>query len=274
MSAIYGKAWKINRVTKGTPDVYSKLGGTVLDARIDPRITIHEEVGSGEGRQISAQKIVAAKPVVEWTMNLRKLTDYITAYAMITAEGAVPAHTLYVTDGSEHHDFSLCKVNSCRITIRQTESIKAALSVFIKTHATATINTFLKNTEAAMYKDAVTTLTLNTDPITKWSEIEFGVDNNVLQEVLGTDITPSEVEEQEARCSMRITRARVGTEGKFAEALAGTVQDFVITLTDADELAKTFTFADMYLSVARKEDRGLGIVMERIEGKGKSLVIS
>jgi len=276
MSAIYGKAWKINVVVKGTPDIYYPIGGTVLNAKIDARPTIHSEVGSGEGRQISAQKIVAAKPLIEWTMNIRDLEDYILESAMITDEGVVPAHVLYVTDGSEHHDFGLCKVNSCRITIRQLESIKAALSVFIKTHAPLTPETFNFRTFPAMYKNAVTTLTLNTVDVVKWSEIEFGVGNNVLQEILGVDILPSEVEEQEARYSMRITRARVGATSKFGNALDGTTQDFVIALTDNEEtpVTKTFTFADMYLSTTSKEDRGLGIVYERIEGKGKSMVIS
>jgi len=275
MSAQFGKNWKINRVAKGTPDVYYQLGGTVLDAHIDPRITVHEEAGSGT-RQLVSQQVVAAKPVVEWTQTIRRLDDYITSYAMITAEGAVPAHTLYVTDGAEHHDFSSNKVNSCRISIRQLESIKAALSVFVKTHDVATLDTFLYRTDPAMYKDAVTTLTLNTVAVTKWSEIEFGIDNNVVQEILGTTILPSEVEEGEARYFMRITRGRVGATSKFGEALSGTEQDFVIALTDnqSSPVTKTFTFADMLLRTARKEDRALGIIMERLEGVGKSMVIS
>jgi len=274
MSAQFGKNWKINRVVKGTPDVYHELGGSVLNARIDPRVTVYEEVGSGQ-RQLTAQKAVAAKPLVEWTQNIRRLDDYITTYAMITAEGVVPAHTLYVTDGVEHHDFSLAKVNEVRISIRQLESIKAAISVFGKTHNTPELGTFLYQTEAAMFKDAVTTLTLGA-AVTKWSDIEFGVNNNIIQEILGTTITPSEVEEKEARYFMRITRARVGATSKFGDALDGTEQDFVIALVDKQTtpVTKTFTFADMVLTTSRIEDRGLGIVYERIEGKGKSLVIT
>jgi len=276
MSAQFGKAYKINRVVKGTPDVYHELGGTVLGGRIDPRVTVHEEVGSGEGRQLSAQKAVAVKPIIEWTQNIRRLEDYITTYAMITAEGVVPAHTLYVTDGAEHHDFSLAKVNSCRISIRQTASINAAISVFGKTRAAPTLGTFLYQTDPAMYKNAVTTLTLNTAPVTGWRDIEFGVDNNVVQEVLGTAITPAEVEEQEARYFMRITKARIGATSKFVDAYSGTVQDFVIALQDGQgtPVTKTFTFADMYLTTARIEDRELGMILHRIEAKGKSLVIS
>jgi len=275
MSAQFGKNWKINRITKDTPDTYYQLGGSILDARIDSRVTVHEEAGS-QTRQLVSQEVVAAKPVVEWTQNIRRLTDYITTYAMITAEGTVPAHILYVTDGAEHHDCGGCKVNSCRINIRQLESIKASLSVPFKTHATPSLGTFLYRTEVALYKDAVTALTLNAVAVTKWSEIEFGIDNNVVQEILGTAVLPSEVEEQEARYFMRLTRARVGATSKFGDALAGTEQDFVIALTDkqSSPVTKTFTFADMYLRTARKEDRALGIIMERLEGVGKSLVIS
>lgn len=271
MSTAKGINWRINRVATG---VYYQIGGTVLDAIIDPRVTVHEEEGS-ESRQLASQKPVEAKPMIEWTMNLRRLDDYITNYAMITAEGSVPAHTLYATDGVESHDLGECKVNTCMININVTESIKAKLQVLIKTHAVPSLGTFLYRTEAAMYKDAVTTLTLGGSAVTHWNQIEFGVDNGAYQEVLGTPIMPAEVDVQAAKYSMRITRA-LNTSSKFATALAGTAQTFVIALQDNQTVpvTKTFTFANMYLTTSRKEDKALGLVMERIEGKGKSLVIT
>lgn len=267
----YGINWKIGRYLNPT---YYALGGTVLEASLDPRVTVHEEAGSGQ-RQLASQKAVEAKPTLEWTQNIRRLADYINAYCMPTAEGAIPAHTLHVTDGIEPHELGGVKVNSCMITIKVSDSIKAKISAMIKTHTTASIGTFSEATEAAMYKNAVTSVTLGGGALTQWQQIEFGVDNKVLQETLGNQLMPAEVQEQEALYTMRITRA-MNTASRFGLALAGTSQTFVIALTDnqSNPVTKTYTFADMYLTTARKEDRALGLIMEKIEGKGKSLVIT
>jgi len=275
VSTIFGKNWKVNRVVKGAPDVYYELGGTILDCRLDPRAAIAQEIGSGEGRQIT-QKVVAVKPVIEWTQNVRRLEDYIIGYAFISGEGAVPAHTLHVSDGTEHHELDGVKVNTCRVRITQTESIRADISALIKTRTElASVGTFKFRTDPAMFKDAVTTLTIGGASVTKWTEIEFAVDNNVLQEVLGTDLTPTEVEEQEARYTGRITRARSGSS-LFADALSGTKKDVVIALKDnqSTPVTKTFTFTDALLRTSRIEDRALGIVFERIEWQGNKLTVT
>jgi len=271
---IFGKTWKINRVAKGSPDVYYQMGGTIINATIDPRITVHSEAGSTQ-RQLASHKVVEAKPVLDFDMNVRRLDDYIIPYGMPSGEAAVPAHTLYVTDGTEHHDFSSAKVNTCRVRINTTESIRASIQAALKTDAAPSLGTFLYRTEKAMYKDAVTTLTIEGSPITGWKEIEFGVDNKVMQECLGTSIPPSEVEEQEAVYSGHIHRAKPSAS-KYATAIAGTPQDLVIALTDkqSSPVTKTFTFADALMKTAKIEDRALGLVMERIEWEGSSLVIN
>jgi hypothetical protein len=154
------------------------------------------------------------------------------------------------------------------------ESIKAHIQVALKTDATPSVGTFLYHTDKAMYKDAVTTLTIG-DAITGWSEIEFGVDNKVLQEVLGTDIQPTEVEEQEAVYSGHILRAKPAAS-KYATAIVGTPQTVVIWLVDnqSSPVTTKFTFADAYLKTAKIEDKALGLVFERIEWEGKSMVIT
>ena len=267
---IYGKTFKINRYDTQ----YNPMGGTILNATLDPRIQTHMEAGTAQ-RQLASHKVVAAKPVLDFEMNIRRLTDFITSHAMITAEGVVPAHTLYYTDGTESYKFENSKVNTCRISIKTLESVKANIQVALKSHAALSPSTFEFRTEDAMYKDAVTTLNIESAPVTGWSEIEFGVDNKVLQEVLGTDIEPTEVEEQEAVYTGHILRAKPSTS-KYTTALDGTVQDIVIALQDnqSSPVTKTFTYANACLKTSKIEIRKLGLDFERIEWEGKSQVIS
>jgi hypothetical protein len=275
MSAIFGKTYKINRVVTGTPDVYYQLGGTILEGRYDVRPTVNEEVGSDTGRTLASQKVVAVKPMIDFTMNVRVLADYLTAYAFITANGAVPAHTLYCTDGTETFKLTDAKVDKARITINQNDPIKAAISVLAKAYATATAGTFLFKTDPAMYKDAVTTLTIGGAPVLKWRDIEISVDNNVLQEILGTTIAPAEVEEQEARYEITITRAKPAAS-LIADAYAGTSKTVVIALVDkqGSPVTKTLTFTDALISTSELQDRELGIIYEKIVCKAKSVTIA
>jgi len=41
-------------------------------------------------RAVDVLKQTGVVPGIDWTMNIKVLAEYITAYAMITAEGAVP----------------------------------------------------------------------------------------------------------------------------------------------------------------------------------------
>lgn len=273
MSTIYGTDYQINRKDGAT---YYGLGGTPYEPTLDPDATIVTEVGCGEGsRAISAQKIVEVRPKLSWSMNVRKLADYITLNAMITAEGAVPSHDLAVKIGTEYHLLTGCKVNTCKITIRQRETVKAALEVFAKDRTAGASWTFVKATDAAMWKDSLTTLSIGGTPVTNWSEVEFGVDNKVVQESLGIDIKPTEIGEREAVYSGYVLRA-VNTATLIPDVIAGTPKTIIMTLTDnqGTPVAKTFTFANAVLKTSRVNVRGLEMVMERIEWEAKGLVIS
>jgi hypothetical protein len=274
MSISYGDKYRINRFA--TPTYYG-LGGTVMEATIDPDAEIATEVGCGEGtRTIAFRKITAVRPKVSWTQNVRKLADYITLNAMITAEGAVPEHSLALDEGGGGlHLFTGCKVNTCRITIRQAESIKAALEVLAKDRSTQSSWTFVKTSETAMYKTALTTLSIGGTPETKWQEVEFGVDNNVIQEILGVQIKPMEVGERQALYSGHIIRA-VAQASLVPDVIAGTPKTIIITLTDnqATPVAKTFTFTNAELRRSQVRARGLDMVIERIEWEGKTMVIT
>ena len=275
MSAIFGKTAKINRVVTGTPDVYYELGGTVLEGRYDVRPSVNQEVGADTGRTLASQKVVAVKPMIDWTMNVRTLANYLLAYGIITANGAVPAHTLFFTDGSETFKLVDAKVDKVRITINQNDPIKAVVTALAKSYDTATAGTFLFKTDPAMYKNAVNLISIGGSPITKWRDIELSVDNNVLQETLGSSIAPAEVEEQEARHEITITRAKPAAS-LIADAYAGTPKTVILTLIDnqSSPVSKTLTFTDALISSEEIQVRELSIIYEKIVCKAKSVTIT
>jgi len=268
---IYGKNVKINRQSGTT---FYQLGGTILDAKYDPRPTVNQEVGSDTGRTLAADKVVSVKPQLEFTMNVRRLVDYLTTYCMITANGAVPAHDMIVTDGSETFKLFSCKADKIRITINQTDPIKAVVTVLALSYGTAATGTFLFRTEAPMYKDAVGTLTLD-GTVVNWKEIEISCDNNVLQEILGSTITPAAVEEQHALFEITITRAKPATS-LIGAAYNGTAQTLVIELDDhqTSPVEKILTFTDCFISTSQLEDHELGIVYEKITVKAKTYTLT
>ena len=273
MSTVYGTDYQINRKSGAT---YYGLGGTPYDITLDPDATIVTEVGCGEGsRTIAAQKITEVRPKISWNMNVRKLQDYILNNAMISGEGAVPSHDLAVKIGSEYHLLTGCKVNTCKLTIRQKETVKAAIEVLAKDRSAGSSWTFAKATENAMWKNALTTLSIGGSSVTNWSEVEMGVDNKVIQEILGTNVKPTEIGEREAIYSGYILRT-VNAATLVPDVISGTQKTVIITLTDNQTVpvAKTFTFANANLKTSRVNVRGLEIVWERIEWEAKGLVVS
>jgi hypothetical protein len=273
MSTAYGTEFQINRKSGAT---YFGLGGTPYEPTLDPDATVVTEVGCGEGtRAISAQKTVAINPKLSWTMNVRNLSDYILAMAMITGEGVVPSHDLAVRIGTEYHLFTGCKVNTCKVTIRQKETIKAALEVLAKGRSAGASWTFIKSTDAAMWKDSLTTLSIGGTPVTNWSEAEMGIDNKVQQESLGVDIMPTEMGEREAMYTGYILRAISGAT-LVPDVISGATKTMVYALRDnaTTPVTKTFTFANATLKTSRVNVRGLEMVMERIEWQAKTMVVT
>lgn len=212
-------------------------------------------------------------PGIDWTQTVKVLGDYITTYAMPTAQGAIIAHSLGYTDGAETNELKLAKVNRCNIVVRRGETIKAELSALAEDLATFSPATFLHKTEAAMdWTDAGLSIE---STITNWREFGFGVDNNVKAEFLGTGLVPSDVEEGEAVYSGYAIISRKAAS-KFADVKAGVAKTVAITLTDhqTTPVATTFTFAAAILKISRVEVRGLGMELERIEWEAPGLVIS
>lgn len=276
MSTAYGSKWKINVLTGQNQTTPAELGGTVLDATIDSGVQLSQEVGSGEGRQLASQRVATSKPKLTFTMNIRRLTDYLLSSAIISEEGAVPYAYLAVSDGIDFLKLQT-KANKTTITIKTSGDIQAKVEALIQgTPETIAEPTWVYRKDKSMFKNALSAFTIGSvDANTKWSEITIEIDNHVLQECLGQSTTPNEVQEQEAGYIITVKRAKSSTS-MIGASLNGTTQTVVISLIDnqATPLTKTFTWADMLISSAKVEDKALGIVYETIKAEGKSLVVS
>jgi len=233
---------------------------------------IYKEPVTGT-RALDVLKQTGVVPGLDWTMNLKILATYIEAYAMITAEGAVTAHSLGFTDGVEVNELKLAKVDRCNIVVRCGESVKAELSAIGEDMDEFVPATFLQDTEAPIvWTDA--TLSVGS-AVTNWREFAFGVNNNVVAEFLGTTLVPTDVEDLQAEYFGHAIISRKAAS-KFAGVKGGAETAIEITLADhqTTPVTTTFTLAKAILKSSRIEVPGLGLELERIEWEAPGLVIS
>lgn len=224
-------------------------------------------------RALDVLKQTGVVPGLDWMMNIKRIDDYITAYAMITAEGAPAAHSLGFTDGIEVNELSLAQVDRCNIVVRRGESVKAELSALGKDLEVFVPDTFLHQTEEPiMWTDA--TLSIGS-AVTNWREFAFGVNNNVAAEFLGTALVPTDVKPLQAEYFGHAIISRKATS-KFGAVKGGTETSIVITLADhqSTPVTTTFGFAKSVLKTSRVEVPGIGLELERIEWEAPGLVIT
>lgn len=273
MSSAFGKSFQINRVVTGAPDVYYQMGGTIINATPGVRGDSIREAGTGQ-RRLALLKSAGVVPQLDFEMNIKRLDDYITSYAMISEEGVVPAHQLYYTDGVDDMGFTECKVDSCRILVRARESVKAEISVLAKDVSAVTLGTFLSRTEEPISWEDVTAISIGGE-VTNWREFAFGVNNNVSAEFLGSGLMPSEVEEAEAFYSGYVLLSRKAAS-RMNSVKSGSKAIIAIGLEDhqSTPVTTSFTFTDALLKVSTVEVRGLGLELERIEWEGDQLSIT
>lgn len=272
--AYFGKSWKVNRWETGEPETWEALG-KIKEAtpQVTPRTS--SEVGT-DSRTID--KVVSELSIGLDILMLLQRWDYLMSYAIITAEGAVPAHILRYTDGQELKELQGAKVNTCEFRIPRGEAIKVNLSVLGKDLADFTTPTWASWTERVATWKEVTLLTLGdngADLKALFREIAFGVDNHIAQEYYGQTIKPQEVEEAEATYSASVVVPRKNAS-QIVDALAGTEPTFVIAIKDLQDPTpetKTFTFSNCSLGT-RIEVRGLGIELEAITLEPESLAIT
>ena len=267
--AYTGKSWQLST---GTATYMGE--GKILDAESSYEADIFSEPGTG-GRQLATLPLTAsALPRLRFTMNIRRLTDYVNTNAIITAEGTVPSHTLYSTDGVNPHDLTSAKVNTCEIRINRGESIKAIIEVIGKTWGSTAFQAGLARAEDPIDWTKAT-LSIAGASITNFRNMGFTVNNSVQAEFLGTTLTPTEVFERQAIYSGFVERSVTGAD-KFSVVAAGTKSSVVYAITNNETIpvTKTYTFSSCPLRVSRKPVRALDLDIERIEWDSGVLVIT
>jgi len=269
--AYFGKEWRVNRFTDGATPTYHPLG-KIKEAtpQVVPRTSVETATDTR-----SIDKVISELAISMDILLLLQRWDYIVNYAIISGEGSVPSHTLRWTDGGALKEFQSVKVNTCRFTIPIGELIKVALNVIGKDMVDFTGPSWASWGEKGVRWNDVTTLTLGgTNLLGVFREVNFEVNNNVMQEYYGTGIKPQEVEEGEATYSASIVLPRKLAD-QIATALAGTEPTFVVAIKtrEATPVTKTFTFNNCSLGT-RIEVRGLALELEAIDLEPESLTVS
>ena len=272
MSAKTGKDFRLNRFED--PDTWEALG---IVNPCEPFVNVLDlvtEEGT-EARKLGLLEPMLVGPQINPTILLQRF-DYLTTYAMITAEGPVPAHDLRWTDGITKYTLGDCKVNTCEVTVPLSGAVKAVMTIPAKTLDPTTYTAdWQKFTEKPLTRKNVTVLTVGASDLnTRFTEIAFAVDNRVSVEGRGTGITPQDVYEKEARYSGRIDVVVTGAMSMM-DVYGGTKRTVTIALQDRQTtpVIRSFMYTDAVLKVSRLSVRGLGRLIERIEFEGDSLTI-
>ena len=200
------------------------------------------------------------------------LTDYVTTYAMPTAEGALTSHSIAVEDGNESVGYTGCLVDKCTLTIERHNVLMADLIIKATGNEAKDLSP-TDETETSITKAGVTTLTLGGAAISKWTEFSWGVDNHVELQGSGTADTISDIYGKEATYSGNIKFVK-NTNVQYTVA-TGT-KALVITITDNQSVpvATTFTFAACGGKTDDTSVAELGLFTESLDWDAAGLVIS
>ncbi len=208
---------------------------------------------------------------IKMQLKMQVLADYITNMCMISAEGELPIHNLYVDDGIEQVGYTGCQVDKCKITVDRTHAVIANITVIATGKEEKSLEV-TDETEAPMAKSAVTALTVGGAAITKWIEFNFAVDNHIGTQGSGTgDAVDSWA--GEATYSGTIKFIKTTTMLYHVDE---SVHDIVITLTDnqGSPVATTFTFGNCKSSGDEYGSEELGLFFEELNWDSAELVIS
>lgn len=207
-------------------------------------------------------------------MNLKRLADYVIGYAFVSAEGDLPEHELRYTDGVDDMKLTGAKADKCRVSVRSGGRARVSLEAVGKDLASESFGTVSESDDEPIDFTGFTTVNFG-GAIANWKEVEFGVDNGVLAEILGTTLTPSVVESADCLYSGHLIISRAAAS-KLPQAIAGGTAQLQIAITDnqSTPVTKTFTWAEALYKRVTVEVPGAGLELERIEWESNGLVIS
>jgi hypothetical protein len=268
--ATTGLNWVLGRYSGASP--YA-IGGKLASV---PSIEKHGEntLTPGTGSRQADLDSTNIFWSLDFKSKMQILTTYFNAYAMITAEGALPSHSLYTYDGITKRGFTGCLVDKASLEINQTGPIIGSYNVIATGNEDKDL-TITQDTEAVMTKAALTTLTVGgVSKLTKFTSVRMAVDNHVAKQASGTghSITDAYAKHASYEIDIEIVKTAALTYG-YDTTRQATV---VLALTDnqGTPVTKTYTFANMAVrSNAYRVDE-LGLTFEKINGEGNSVVIT
>jgi len=271
----WGKDFNLNRYYYDVGDNWQSLGGIPKPCYPESVAREIAEPGTGTRRFVTLD-VAERRFRISPTLLLQRLSPYLTTYAIASGEAAIAAHQLDWTDGVETKKITDCKVNRCSFTIPHGDKITCELEIFGKNIATQTKTpTWETYTERTLTFKNVSLFQIDDINVTNWKRLEFGVNNHVAEESLGTEPKPAEVEELEAEYFARVILSR-----KFASYLgsvgAGNDMKVEIGITDNQPtpVTTTFTFTEAVLTRSRIEVPGMGFLLERLEFRPRKLTIT
>jgi len=271
----WGKEFNLNRYYYDVVDNWQSLGGIPKPCYPESLAREIAEPGTGTRRFVTLD-VAERRFRISPTLLLQRLSPYLTTYAIASGEAGIAAHQLDWTDGAETKKMTDCKVNRCSFIIPHPEKITCELEIFGKN-----IEDQTKSPSWETYSERVLTfknvslLQINDVDVSNWKRIEFGVDNHVGEESLGTEPKPAEVEELEAEYFVRLVLSRKGAS-KLGSVGVGNDEKVEIAITDnkPTPVTTTFTFTEAVLTRSRIEVPGMGFLLERLEFMPRKLTIA
>jgi len=270
----FGIEWQINRYYwDGVADNWVHIGGISKPAR--PQVINRELMEPGTGqREIPVIDVAETRFRLELELLLQRIEGYLQDYAIPTAEGSVPDHTLHFTDGIDNKEMQNCKVGRCEFRCRHGELIKTALTIAARDLVDNTQSPSWDTLDERIlsYKK-INTISIDGVAVTNWEEVGFGVDHHLEELSLGTDPKPSDIGVGEADYffDLRISRQ---TASKLGDVRTGSSKTIVVEIEDNQPKTATFTFSESLLTLSRLEIPGLGHIAERIEAHPRKMTLS
>jgi hypothetical protein len=211
---------------------------------------------------------------IDIKMKVQVLADYITSYCMITAEGALNSHSLYVDNGNVKRGFTGCYVDKCKLSLDQTGSLIADITVLANGDEDKSL-TVTEETEAPMTKAAVSAFTSGGSGVSKWVNFSFAVDNHVQKQSTGTSNMVSEIWPKEATYSGSFKAVCLGTP-QYGFGVTTTTKTLVWALADnqSSPVTTTFTFTNAKCKSNKYGWTELDLVYEDLDWDCASLTIS
>lgn len=276
-----GIDWKAKISTAG------HLGGRVESATHNIRGKDYQEEVSAQ-YMLGAHKKFEVLPVCSLKLKLQRLEDFIADYTFGNEyvfvenlsggeDGALTAYTLTMTNGLSDFKYDGCLTNKCSLTIPRSGSMIADLEIFGKTFTSTTFGSEALRTETVMDRSNVSVLDLaSTDILGDFLSVMLEVNHGLTPEFYGnTTITPGDIFQTASKYRIVIERALKTQEfTQYAYADSTTTLDIQIDDNQVIPVKTLWSFPDLFVTDTKQVQTGLGMIIERIEAKGKSLELS